>query len=164
VIDLKVDVRLELVEAALQRMNRLGRNLRPLFRAVRKDMRVDQVEHRKRQEGPDGSWPRLAPGTVEKRYQRPGKQGRKRRRGRRRRDPRILGRLPTAMDVRSDAVSVRAVSRVPWSGAHEDGATVGHGSRIPKREFLWTSGKLLGTVARKAAGMLLDSFLGKIFG
>lgn len=103
-----------------------------VFGGLRKPARADQIDHRNRMRGPRGPWPALAPSTLE-RYARAGK----------RRNRRILGRLPVALQSIVSHNSLVMRSRVKWSMAHQAGPTrVGHGSILPQRQFLWISARL----------------------
>jgi len=117
------------VEKGLDAMERRSRHLGPVFAALKKPMAVDQREHRKAKEGPGGAWAPRAESTKHD--------------GKRKLARSLLGRLPTAVKYTADATSVIGESRVAWSAAHEEGATVGHGARLPSRVFLWLSDKLL---------------------
>lgn len=91
-------------------------------RSLRGPVKVDQQNHARAKEGPDGPW-------------KPRKLG-----GRRK----VLGRLPGAIRVTVTGATVAAVSKVSWSGAHQDGPTrVGHGAVVPERQFLWLSPDVL---------------------
>ena len=109
-----------------------SRDLTPAMRAARRPLMDDQRDHAKRQAGPEGSWPARS-STA--------------RRGKARRRRRLLGRLPTAVILSNDRLSVRVTSRVKWSGSHKEGDRVGHGAKIPPRDFLWPSGRVLEIIA-----------------
>lgn len=99
---------------------------------LRQPLRLDQRNHARAQEGPDGPW---APRKLQ--------PGRKRKRGRARR---LLGRLPTAIRVSVTGATVRAESkaRPAMAAAHQDGPTrVGRGAIVPQRQYLWISDELL---------------------
>jgi hypothetical protein len=51
----------------------------------------------------------------------------------------LLGQLPDTVIVRQKRGSLIARSPVPWSDAHNEGATVGRGSRLPARGFVFIS-------------------------
>lgn len=141
-VDISARVDISAVQRALGRMQAWGRDLRPVFRQARKPLMRDQREHKKNMEGPDGRWPARASATHARLGARGRVTGRKRRRGR------LLGRLPTAVKLQLTRESLRVVSRVRWSGVHQDGAgRVGRAPRIPKRTYLWASRKLLHEVA-----------------
>lgn len=98
------------------------------FKRLRRPMHKDIGRHRDAQRGPRGPWAALAPSTK-LRYAREGK----------RRNRRILARLPNARQtiVSSKALIMR--SRVKWSMAHQAGARVGRGALVPQRQFFWLS-------------------------
>ena len=126
------------VEKGLDAMGR-ARVLAPAFKELKKPLRLDQRDHSKKREGPAGAWAPRAASTLE-RMRHGGKRARK-----------PLGRLSGAVTYSATSNSVSGVSRAPWSGAHQDGARVGHGSRLPVREFLWISDEML-TVAENTLG------------
>ncbi len=140
--DAKATVDIDAVNRALDKLGRFGRDLSPVFKEARKPLMRDQNEHKKKQEGPDGRWPRRSSLTMARGRSTSRKTGRKRRAGR------LLGKLPTALRVVVSRDKLAVISRVSWSGVHQDGAgRVGRAPRIPKRTFLWASRKLLGEIA-----------------
>lgn len=137
-------------QAGLKDVSKAGRNLGPVFRALRMPMRRDQRDHAVQEEGPEGNWP---PRKGEKEVKRrAGKRKNRRARG-------MLGRLPNAVDIRSIGATVYARSRVKWARAHADGETVGRGAKLPARPFLWVS-EDLGALANQ----LIAEHLGKAWG
>lgn len=162
---LRVHVDWREVSAALKDAKAAGKDLRPVWRVIRKPLLEDQRNHAKAQAGPDGSWASHSRSYTLRRRARPrvrvGPQLQRRRRRRRKVAPRrlrMLGRLPLALRVLSTRNSVSAISRVAWSGVHQTGGTVGRGRRVPKREFLWVGrGVLLYTV------ILLDKHVVEAF-
>jgi hypothetical protein len=134
---LDVDVDIADVTRRLTKLARFGADLAPLFRELRKPVLDDQAEHRKKQEGPSGAWPRRAESTLQ-RY-------RLMRRAGRRPPARILGRLPSANVVRIDRQRLSVESLVRWSGAHQGGR-----GRLPARMYLWISGRLTTAIAKVA--------------
>lgn len=118
-----------------------------VLRELRKPFRRDQADHRKKQEGPDGSWVPRAASTVADIRRRAGGRRRARKLGRPRGKPigrgRLLGRLPGALEVKIEGKNLIGRSRVPWSLAQFEGDRVGHGSVLPGREWLWISDDFL---------------------
>lgn len=101
------------------------------MKELKAPMKLDQKEHAKAKSGPDGAWPARAASTLASyaaHHRKPGK---------------LLGRLPIAVSYRATLTSVIGESRVGWSQAHADGAIVGHGAKLPAREFLYISDKLM---------------------
>lgn len=138
-------VDLTFVERALNTLRRP--DLRPAWKEARKPLREDIKAHRKAQEGPGGSWPGRSPLTARR-------AGAKRKR----RPRKLLGKLPTALQTKSDRARVAMISRVRWSAVHQDGGTAGHGARIPARPFLWASDGVL-----KAIAGIVSAHLAKLF-
>lgn len=136
-------VNLTFAERALIALRRP--DLRPAWKEARKPLRADIREHRRKQEGPEGTWPARAAATK----QRAGRHGRPRR---------LLGRLPTALTTLSDRRRVAMRSRVAWSDVHRTGGVVGRGSRLPRRDFLWASGNVLDTIAGIVSRYLATRF------
>lgn len=158
-IDVDAFVNLRDVENGLRRMQLAGRDLRPLFRRVQGDLRADQKEHAKQQQGPSGKWKSLDPDTLAKRSrQGAGRRHRGRMKRRRKAFGRMLGVLPRAFKITYSRSWIRATSRVKWSGGHQGGAIVGRGSRLPDRTFLWASTGLLATVSRKAVDYMVGAW------
>jgi phage gpG-like protein len=128
------------VERGLAAMEHRSRTLGPVFTGLKKPLRDDQREHKKAKSGPESPWAPRAEST---------KHG-----GTRKLARSLLGRLPSAVKYSSTPLSVVAESRVGWSEAHQEGATVGHGARLPARPFLWLSDKLLDIAAEALVAAL----------
>lgn len=58
----------------------------------------------------------------------------------------MLGRLPAANKITSGVDFVRAVSIPKWSRVHHAGGVAGHGSKIPSRQWLYITKKLVRSV------------------
>ncbi len=136
------------VDKGLDATARRARALGPAFRDLKKPMREDQKDHGRRQRGPFGTWARRAPSTLAA-Y-----------RARRKRIPRPLGKLLSAIQYKADAGGVSGESRVKWSLAHMDGATVGRGAKLKARPFMWISRKLLDIAEGVIGKRLLSAFGG----
>lgn len=137
------------VERGLREMSRAGKNLGPVFKALRPLLKVDQREHAKARSASDGAWPARAKSTLTE-YRKRGKT----------RHPRPLGKLLTAVQYVAKRDSVTARSLIPWSGAHQEGAVVGHGAKLPAREFLWISNTFLDKAEQLTADHVLRGFGG----
>jgi hypothetical protein len=130
-------------------MQRRARQLGPAFQELKKPLRLDQRDHAKKRHGPDTLWaPRAASTTA--RLLTGGHRPKK-----------LLGRLPTAVSYTASATGVRGVSRAKWSAAQQDGATVGHGSRLPARPFLWISDEMLTKAEDVIGGALVRAYGGQ---
>ncbi len=149
-IDVKAIVRIKAPMRMLRDIVRF--DPKPVFQLLRKPAHIDQRQHDSAARGPDGPWPQLAASTIARnRFNRTvkGAKGKRTIRLGGSTKHKLLGRLPRAM---KDIVSSRSLivrSRVGWSIAHQGGAVVGNGARLPRRQFAWIS-KWLGEQARVA--------------
>lgn len=137
------------VEEGLTAMERRAHALGPAFAGLKKPLRLDQVDHRKKRQGPSAMWAPRAASTRDRRLQSP-----------KHRAARLLGRLPGAVTYTADSTGVRGRSRVLWSGVQQDGGTVGRGSRIPGRPFLWISDDMLRVAENTLGGALIRAYGG----
>lgn len=129
-VDVQATVRVGGILSAFQRLRRI--DLTNVYKRLRKPMHKDQREHRDAQAGPRGRWAPLAASTKA-RYAREGK----------RRNRRILARLPNARRTKVSSSELRMYSPVKrYSLAHQKGAIVGRGSVLPQRQFFYISKKL----------------------
>lgn len=130
-----VSIDLEDVFDGFDELSRAGRDLRPVWRELKPVLKADLRMHT---EGPDGPWPPRAKTP----------RARRGRRRRRRRGP-LLGRLKTAFQFEFDHKQLRAVNRIPWSGAHQTGAVVGKGVELPQREFAYASDEFIELMVKR---------------
>jgi phage gpG-like protein len=160
------DVDIRDVNRGLRKVAEFGGNPRLILLPLRKPLRADQRAHAKAQEGSGGKWRPRAASTVEaikgrrRAARRARKAGERTRKSKRSMSPRILGRLPGAIDVKVEGRALVARSKVDWSLAQQDGGRVGRRrrTRIPGREFLWISDRMLDTAADDTADALATSF------
>lgn len=125
--DITCDVRIGGIAIAFSILSKT--DFRQTFTKLRKPLHWDQRHHRDHQRGPRGPWAPLAASTKA-RYARMGK----------RRNRRVLARLPNARRTKVSARELVMTSPVKWSMAHQDGPSrVGHGARLPQRQFFWIS-------------------------
>lgn len=143
-IDIKARVT---IKGPLSMLRHLARfDPKPVFQLLRKPAHVDQRQHDTASRGPDGPWPQLAASTIARnRYNRTvkGLKGKRTIRLGGSTKHKLLGRVPRALQ---DIVSGRSLivrNRVKWGLAHQAGAIVGHGARLPRRQFEWISKWLL---------------------
>lgn len=143
-IDIKARVT---IDGPLKMLARIAKfDAKPVFKLLRVPANVDQRQHDTASRGPDGPWPQLAASTIARnRYIRTVKGAKGKRTIRLGGSTRhkLLGRVPRAMQ---DIVSSRSLivrNRVRWGIAHQAGAIVGHGARLPRRQFAWISRWLL---------------------
>jgi len=146
----------------MKMFRRLGKlNIRKIFTELRGPARFDQRAHDRKEEAPSGHWPPLAASTIARnRYNRTGVGKRGRGKGKRKvvqkawtrpYARKLLGRMPSALrvNVSMRALVIRSRGRAGLGMSHQGGAVVGHGARVPRRQFLWIS-PWLGEQARKA--------------
>lgn len=152
-IGIKATVKLHGLEAALRRLNTMEK--KAAFREVGAHARQDQALHDAKHEGPDGPWPALHPSTVA-RYAKMAKAKRGKARARK-----LLGRLPRALKTVITGSSIRIVSRVKWAFVHQAGGRAGRGARIPRRQFLWISDRLMQRSSRVFQQHLLKAWKGR---
>jgi phage gpG-like protein len=148
-LEINATVKIGGVLAAFHRMSR--GDFSRTFRRLRKPMHKDMRHHRDLQRGPAGPWAPLAASTKE-RYAREGK----------RRNRRVLARLPNARKTKATADRLVMFSPVKWSMAHQDGPTrVGRGSLLPQRQFFWISRSLRLEAVREFERTLNDRWHGR---
>lgn len=70
----------------------------------------------------------------------------------------LLGALANSFNVVWDKSSWTMRSEISWAGAHESGATVGHGAKLPARPFLYWTGEDLTKFAELANEHVLKQF------
>lgn len=109
-------------------LDRYGRDLFTTMKdAIREDMRGQQ---RDRRSVTGAGWPARAPATRE-RAQRASKPRR-----RKSASTSLLGKIATAWKSEIDDSGLRMTNQVPFAAAHHEGATVGHGAKLPARPHL----------------------------
>jgi phage gpG-like protein len=143
------------VMRSLARAAKAGKDLRPVWKAMRPLLKADLADHAQKQQGPDGAWPRRAASSTAKIIGatgglvrlRGGRSGpmRMRKRTLRRLSQPMLGRfrLPNTYQWSMTGQALRATSRVEWSGIHQEGGRAGRGALIKARPFAWASDGLV---------------------
>jgi len=150
----------------LEKLQRAGKDLRPVFRELRPALASDLREHGTRRESPDGVWAPWSASYVDRMMGRKGMRlkgargrgelpGALTKRGARRLQRPILGKLPALFKFSIERLALEAKSIVPWAGAHQHGDTVGRGARLVARTFAWASDSLVGLLVEKARAHLL---------
>lgn len=144
-----------------------SKQLGDVFRALQRPMREDQADHADKEVGPNGPWPARSPATTKKHRSR-GKMFAQAARGRKNKGQftvfksrSTLGVLPDLIQVKAEGFTVSAVSPVAWAPAHADGDTVGRGSVLPSRPFIWVSQELADTAANAILEYIGDGWAGK---
>lgn len=138
-IAIKATINLKPTFAMLRRLKQI--DTRAVFKRIQPSAIHDQQQHDRATAGPDGGWPGLAASTLERRTRPRGKS----KTGKNRSWPtKLLGRLPKSLQPITSRQHLVIRSRVKeFSLAHQGGARVGHGARLPRRQFLWISPWLL---------------------
>jgi phage gpG-like protein len=148
------------VENGLRAVQRAGGDLREVFAELKPFIRADISHHFDAQEGIEQDWAPLAQSTRDKiqgrftggsrdlkrfKYSKKGGFQLRAKYSKRmeRRMTKPLFRLKGQTSYHINRASLRAVSRVPWAAAHDLGAVVGRGSRLPERSFMWISWPVL---------------------
>lgn len=133
-MEARADLDLRDVFDGFRDINRAARNLRPVFRTLAPIMKKDQQEHFRLKVGPDGAWPKKAASTrARNKFLRKGRKPR----------AALLGIMRTAFSVEFSRSELTAISKIPFSGAHQDGARVGRGVNLPKRTHHYMSSDFL---------------------
>lgn len=150
----------------LEAMRARGMDLRPVFRAVRVQLKADVAQHFARKEGPDGAWAPRAASTIERAkqnrgmtFKRGGRRGQLTKRGQRRLGPQLgRFRFPNAYRfiVTRQAIEMRA--KGDWAGVHQFGGVVGHGAVQPERTFLWASDSLVDAFEHALVGHVREAW------
>jgi hypothetical protein len=148
-IGVRASVNVNPILAAFGRLRTF--EVRRALKRLRKPMHADQRDHRDKMRGPRGPWAPLASTTLE-RYAREG----------RRRNRRILGKLPNPRTTTITSSSLIMRSRVKWSMAHQNGPTrVGRGAILPQRQFMWISKQLRREARREFSRAMWARWLGR---
>lgn len=141
--DVKITVNFDEISSAFRQLARF--DVTSGLKACRSLLDQDQKDHAVKEMGPDRRWAPLA-STTRARYARDGK----------RRNKRILARLPYIRSIFIRRMTLSLESPVPWDAAHQDGPTrVGRGSRIPGRKHFWMSRRFLDQSTKVFERMLM---------
>jgi phage gpG-like protein len=147
VIEPTFDLDLEDLNRAFSETSRRARNLTSVWRQSAPELKADIRETGRKRQGPDGAWEPLAPATQAKRRQQRQSPGGKK--WRRKLARATLGQLRMQFDIEWGPKFIRAISRIPWSGVHQEGGIVGRGAKIPARVHMWASEKFLGELVER---------------
>lgn len=129
------------LQAGIRDVAKAAELLPRVFRRLVGELRRDQEDHARKEEGPDGTrWParqyKAAPTMMAERKRatqtKPARWEVSKYGG-------LLGALPRMIQVRSLGLSVWARHPIAWATAQAEGGVVGRGSRLPARPFLWIS-------------------------
>lgn len=167
-IEGRIEVDLDEVDARMSNMEYRARVLGPAFRQLRKPLVRDQRDHQQKAAGPDGSWPPRSPVTEARRRARNRRLKQTKamktispKPSKRRSTPKkVLGRLPMIFRMITTNLSIAMVSRASWSGAHMRGAKVGHGRKVtlPRRPYYYPSDAFLSTVKQTLAAHIVKGW------
>ena len=128
------------MQDAHKRMRRRAASVAPVLRELRGILRTDLEIYARHEESPDGRWPARASTTTDRYRHRSSirKTPALKKRIRRQRK-RLLGMLPKVIHLRVGGNHLLAISKVPWSGVHQEGGVVGRGSVLPARPHVFIS-------------------------
>jgi len=144
------------VDEGLRDIARRGANLRPVFAELKPELQAEIQSHFEAQEGPEGPWPQRAASTearMTKQARMVAKRGSTKRGKLTRRTIRRVGRIfgqpllgykfPFQLTFDVERNYLEARNRVKWSAIHDEGGRAGRGGRsnIPRRQFMWASGR-----------------------
>jgi phage gpG-like protein len=163
------------VRRALDKLAKAPKGLVKVFRQLKKPLAARLAQAAEHESGPDGAWPRRAPATEKRLQARPAQRVKtvreRRRRGRSgplrqtkvvTLHPNILGSLASSVGVRAtNRPSVIARSSGAMAVAHNEGAIVGRGSRIPARPFVFFPGGFPEMAVVRIETFLLGEWDGK---
>jgi len=158
-VSFTVDIDLTGWDQSLQNIKVAAHDLRPVFRDFKPVLKQHMAEHFERRQAEDGGWPGWSQSYLDRVLQSKGVRLRRTRRGRRllpggltkrgaKRLKNMLGRLKD-LGIRVRQSYMEVFSPVEWANAHRLGETVGKGSHLPAREFLWVSGALVNELGRR---------------
>lgn len=68
----------------------------------------------------------------------------------------LLGAIANSIGYEVQGSTLTVFSHIGWAGAHNDGATVGHGARLPERKFLEWTPERVAKLAEIAAGYVAE--------
>jgi phage gpG-like protein len=155
----RVGVDLRDVVDGYDAMIKRGRSFLPVWQELKPAMKKDLASHRG---GPDGSWPMLAPSTIEARRairSRTYTRGKNKGKVRKRISGSLqLGKLRTAWSITPQDKGVIAESKIQWSSVHDEGGAAGRRSQIPQRTFAWVSDDFITKAATLARDYIQAAF------
>lgn len=68
----------------------------------------------------------------------------------------VLGAIASSIGYEIKGGNLEVFSHIAWAGAHNEGATVGHGARVPERRFLEWTPERIAKLAEIAAAYVAD--------
>lgn len=149
-IEPTLDIDLDDVVDGFDDMIKAGRDFKPVFRRAGKRLRREIFISGSRKEGPEGKWDPLSKATLKRRRE-------KRKRGQKPAVA-ILGKLRRAISIEYDNGAIRAVSKIPWSGVHQEGGTVGRGSVIPARPHVYANDAFMDYLVEEIVKHIVEKF------
>jgi phage gpG-like protein len=156
-------IRLDLskIKKANKRLSRSAKDLRPVWREGAPVLRADVREALKKREGPEGKHPPHSKATLAKRRQQ-RKSPAAGKRWKRKLARGMLGKLwaPLTTGISPKTLLIR--SRVKWSGAHQEGATVGRGVTLPERTHVYITGPFLDWILPKIEKHMGKAWYGRV--
>lgn len=74
---------------------------------------------------------------------------------------RVLGRIAQSIKTKYGTLELEVSSHIPWAGAQNEGATVGHGAQLPARPFLYVTAEDVAVLVEIVNNCLEDAFTQK---
>jgi phage gpG-like protein len=110
----------------LAKLEKAGKDMRPVFRQLKRPLIDDLKAIAASEQGPDGPWPSLSVSAA--------------RRRKKSQFPQMLGEMahkPGNTVVSQRKQSIRARNKVGFSGMHQEGYTTPTGGKVPARPFMY---------------------------
>lgn len=143
----KVRAKIDGVMKALDRMGRIPKSA--IYRRLKPQLRQELRDHGKRQQSPEGRWRALAATTLARRA-----------RAKRRRNKKLLGRLPNLWQIEANAESLKATNLVKWSRIQDEGGRGAKHANIPARKFAYVGSRFLWIVSKAFLRACIGLFTG----
>jgi len=150
---------------AFDRAARAGLDLSPIFKKMAREFKEDSKQNIDSQKDASGSkWPALATSTVEKIKN--AKKSRTKKGALRKPVTRRLGRILSRKLISEAKFAAtpreaKFYTEAPYAVPHNFGLTVGRGSKLPVRNFMYVSRALLESTSQRLAQHIADAFESK---
>lgn len=139
-IPIGVNIDMRAFDAAAKRALRYTSNLKPVWKKLKDPLKADQYKHIEKQIDIRGAkFKPLAQSTKARRLTKKSftKKGRLRKPAARKLNKVLSKRLVSATKTTMDPTALEMRRRVHWMDKHQGGGTVGRGSMLPARAYLY---------------------------